>query len=118
MGVGLVVLALATGCGGNGDKNRFCELAREREAKQPQIDFGKASSADIRSAFSAFVSDVAANVAEAKRTAPKEIAADFTKAVEATRSVAQTGDAAPLMTSEAARHVGEYLSKECGIGGP
>jgi hypothetical protein len=111
---------LASACGGSsgGNLQRFCELARERERKQPTIDFEKASQSKIKAAFSSYIKAVADNVAEAKRVAPQEIRADFVKGVDATREVAQTGDVRPFMESRAARRVGEYLAKECGIDGP
>jgi hypothetical protein len=112
--------SLGGACAGSAaaDKQRFCELRREADRKGVDIDFEKASRAQIKANFSKFVASVRDNVAESKRVAPKEIRADFEKAVEVTREVARTGDIGPFMQSKATRHVGEYVAKECGIKGP
>jgi hypothetical protein len=113
-----LTLVLLTGCGdddGGADRERFCQLAREREAQQPDIDFEHATQAEVKQALSAFVERVKDNVAKAKRVAPPDIADDFAQGVADTRNAADTGDLSRL-DSPAGRRVGEYIEKECGTG--
>ncbi|HUR48256.1 MAG TPA: hypothetical protein VMY88_01820 [Acidimicrobiales bacterium] len=93
-------------------QDRFCELASDREAQQPDLDPERATPEEVKAALGDYVERVRENLDEAMKVAPEAIRGDFAQSVEDTRRVSQTGDLAGFGTP-AMQHVGEYLEQNC-----
>jgi len=113
---GVLAVTFLGGCGASesksADKAQFCELARQRDAKQPEIDFDHATTEEIKSALKKYMKDVEDNVAEAKQVAPDDIRADFVQSVADAQQAAHTGDPS-FFGTRASQRVGAYLEKHC-----
>jgi hypothetical protein len=99
------------------DKDRFCELAEERAAAQPDIDFEKATPDQIKKAFGEFIVENEDNVRESLEVAPADIADDFERSTQLTQEIADTGDLSKF-EAPAYQKVGKYLTDDCGLEGP